>query len=198
MVHKLLSLNLITPKQREATMKSLTKILTTAVSLFAFAFSAQANIILTTDTDSLLEGTWDVTGDTGGFLFEPATNFVPLLPGGFVDMILNRDSQSVSFGTNGVGTPDNPFFTLNVSSAFTALEFLGEYNNNASNTLIQFAFTNLSDTGGVDGTFTGNFCLSADLANCGASAEPVSAPVTLGLLLLGALGLSAAARRHKR
>ncbi len=177
-------------------MKSLTKFLTTAVSLLGFTITAQANIILTTDTATLLEGTWDVTGDTGGFIFEPATNFVPLLPNSDVDMIVNRDGVSVSFGTNGIGSPDNPFFILDIISGFSGLEFFGEYDNNSSNTLIQFAFTNISDTGGVDGTFTGDFCLSANLDNCG-TVTPVSTPATFALILLSLAGIGAAARRRK-
>lgn len=152
--------------------------------------------MLTTDTTTLLEGTWDVTGYTIGFIFEPATNFVPLLPNSDVDMIIKRTDSLVSFGTNGIGSPDNPFFQLDHTSGFSGLEFFGEYNNNASNTLIQFAFTNISDTGGVDGTFTGDFCLSANLDNCD-TVTPVSTPATFALILLSLAGIGAASRRRK-
>ena len=64
----------------------------------------------------------------------------------------------------------------------------GVYNNNDSGTNVYWLFSNLRDTGGTDGTFTGDFCFSTDQDFC-QSGTQVSEPATLALLGIGLLAL---------
>jgi MYXO-CTERM domain-containing protein len=87
--------------------------------------------------------------------------------------------------------------------AQTFASYGGMYNNNANPvpgsqpTNVYFLFSNLADTGGVFGTFSGSFCFSAVENRC-SSTVSTAAPGVLMLLGAGLAGLGFARRRRNQ
>jgi hypothetical protein len=183
-----------------------------AALLCAVPPGAYGSINFTSDTSTKLIGSFGATGELSAVLYVAPTNFsyLPWILGTNAhceDLELFRGAVSanyigVVFGSNCAGTPDNPYLNLqNLSLSGGALTFpdvQGSYTNSgigASGPRVYFSLIDLKDTGGVSGTFSGDFCFSTSRATCTASSVPV--PGTPALLAIGLAGFAAARRRKK-
>ena len=163
--------------------------------LQAVPMAADATISVSTDTTENLLGSFAIDG-----FYEEITvaNFGALLPGSIPRLFGQRVSEpleSYRFGTAVEGSPDSPFF-LYAGSTDAALSFAdlgGSFNNNNSSTTVYFLFSNLHDSGGGTGAFSGSFCFSIAQGSCTSS---VPEPGTLALLGLGFAGLGLIWRRR--
>jgi hypothetical protein len=95
-----------------------------------------------------------------------------------------------------IGDPANPrFFAVLAESEQPFGSVGGYYDNSGVGVSVYWRFSDLQDTGGEDGTFSGAFCFSTSRTACGISTVPepgMFAPVGLGLAAF------AASRRRKR
>ncbi len=179
-------------------------IMLASLILTVMAGQANATIIFTTDTSTDLIGTASATGDSGRILLRPSAfaSFLPGLAGSNPDIFLDRSEFSVSFGTFNIGLPDNPINVFRLGDDAQAFDnFSGIFRNNVGiggpggRRDVFFLFTNMMDTGGDDGTFSGNFAFSTTgpiIPN------PIAVPEssTFGLLCLSLVGLGFVRRRR--
>ena len=171
-----------------------------AVTLLAVTTAQGASITFSTDTDTTLRGSFSVSG-TDGFTQVSAEIF-RLLPenGATLGVYRGRivDGQSpgdlpalLSFftefsGEGTIGTQPEYLFGLDAQDFGT---FSGYYLNSEPSTLfveypgptVYVLFSNWTDSGGVGGTFSGDFCFSTIEDQC----SQVPEPATLALLSLG-------------
>jgi len=134
------------------------------VAALAISGSAFASTIsVTTDTTMELSGTFDLVPNT------PSASYLPIdfaeLPDGFVELVGTRAQQPdqvthiASFGTVGIGDPDNPFLReiFNVSFAPTIADIVGTYNNGPTGSDVSFRIFDITNQGGTNGRTFGSF-----------------------------------------
>jgi len=185
-----------------------------AAGLLVGSMAANAGLVVTTtiETATDLTGTFAITSEPGGAPFSTPefSTFGSLFPDGHAhkQLVGRRGTlsgkDSAVFGTRIIGSPDSPIVEIIFSGvAQTFASYGGMYNNNVNPaprsqpTNVYFLFSNLADTGGVLGTFSGSFCFSAVENRCSST---VSTPAPGALMLLGAglAGLGFARRRRNQ
>jgi hypothetical protein len=149
-----------------------------AMGMLAGPIAAQAAVTFSTDTQTDLVGTFSVTGTS----VESAT------PGEFdfglsfcMPVRVSRGTTA-SAGLQCAGSPDDPRVSLpNVlGDPQTASSISGATDGLAGTGVpsFSFSFSDLRDTGGAGGTFSGSFCFSRRPAGC-PSFEPAPQAATL-------------------
>lgn len=149
-----------------------------AVGLLAVPIAAQAAVTITTDSATDLTGTFSVTGTSVESATPSAFNFG--LP--FCLPVRVSRGTTATAGLQCAGAPDDPRARLldilagpqasgSVSGTTSALA-------GSAVPTFYFRYSDLQDTGGVGGTFSGAFCFSRSPTGCAASA-PEAEPATL-------------------
>ena len=146
-------------------------------------------INFSTDTATRLIGSFSATGDLDTGSLAPA-NFIEIPSPAVIDVQREPGGQDliqVSVGNPGVlGTPDNPrvILTIDPATGFqTFSDVFGTYNNGPNGLPVNFLFSNLQDTGGTGGTWSGDFeFVIAGVPDAGSTA-------LLMALALGGLGI---------
>ena len=165
------------------------------------SLAQSATLTITTDSESMLSGSFLATGDD--LLVEPTfgLNFQSL-PGSSSNSSIAVERDDIPpvtpdyielyFGTQLSGTPDWPKFTTNIATDGDPLSFgdvSGSYQSRGGET-VNFLFTSLHDSGGLNGTFSGNFVFT--------TAVPLPPTILLFMSgLIGLIGLIGMARRRK-
>jgi len=142
------------------------------------AGTAQATINITTDTATDLVGTFSVTGTSVESATPSAFNFGL----SFCMPVRASRSTTATVGLQCAGSPDNAEAGLQVlAGPQTADSVSGTTSSLAGNAVapFYFLFSDLQDTGGTDGTFSGAFCFSRSSTGCTLSVpEPESATLS--------------------
>jgi hypothetical protein len=135
-----------------------------ALGVLIAPLAAQANVNFSTDTTTVLVGTFSVTGTTVEAATPSAFDF------GLSFCLPVRVSRGVTAtaGLQCAGSPDDPRAGLTIAGAQTASSVSGMTNALAGTPVptFYFRFYELRDTGGTSGTFSGAFCFSRDPADC--------------------------------
>ena len=130
------------------------------------------------------------------------------LPSGTPYFWLGRDTNYdepkdyiIFFGTAASGaTPNDPQFLAPMPTAPRGFaDMSGMYSDptgDGTGPDVFWRFYDFNDTGGPEGTFTGDFCFSTSAATC-AAPSPVPLPAAAWLLLTGLGGLGFIGRRRK-
>lgn len=171
--------------------------------------AATAGIVVDTDTENLLLGSWEATGEFP-YSVRSLGAFAPLLPvdgGGLLALertpVPEPGITTLLFGAVRTVVPADPFTdpfieapVANIldTGGFPGVEVLlndifGSYSFNATGTEVFFEFTNIRDTGGVAGTFSGDYCFATNRNDCDTSTAAVPGPTTLALIVLGLISL---------
>ena len=148
-----------------------------AAGLLAGPIMAQAAINFSTDTATDLVGTFSVTGTTVDAavpgLFDFGLAFC-------APVRVSRDATA-TVGLQCAGTPDDPRVSLQdvLTGPRSSGSVSGSTGMLAGSTVpvFYFAFSDLQDTGGAGGTFSGSFCFSRSPTGC-ASSAPKQATLT--------------------
>ncbi len=158
-----------------------------------FAATVRASIFITTDTPTSLAGSFSASGISGPETGLPT--FFADLPAGDNQLTLQRSFSDPivfdSFGTGTPGTPSNPTYFQVIISPFAADSLSGQYTNGGigGDQVVNFAFTDLQDTAGGGGTFSGNFSFTV---------APVPEPAEYAAVAGLALGVFALVRRGRK
>ncbi len=156
-----------------------TKILGILVAgLLAGPFAAQAEVTISTDTTTDLVGTFSVTGTSVESATPTAFNFGLSF---CLPVSVSRGTTAIA-GLQCAGAPDDPRARLPdvLLGPQTAGSFSGSTSTLAGSAVptFYFRYSDLQDTGGFGGTFTGAFCFSRSATACAAS-TPEAEPATL-------------------
>jgi hypothetical protein len=146
-----------------------------AVALMAAPVMAQAAVTFSTDTATDLVGTFSVTGTSTEFAVPGVFDF------GLSFCLPVRASRgaTATVGLQCAGSPDNPRVSLQdvqagprsgspVSGSTSSL-------GGGAVPTFHFHFSDLQDTGGASGTFSGSFCFSRSPTGCASSVPEESA-----------------------
>jgi hypothetical protein len=177
-----------------------------AVWLLAGPSNALANgcpshpITFSTDTSTDVAGSFAVCG---GYWTTVGPTIFPWLPNDSPYFWLGRDTNSddyiVFFGTAASGaSPNDPQFLAPMPTFEQRFaDMIGMYSDptgDGTGPDVYWRYYDFKDTGGPEGTFTGNFCFSTGAATC-ATPSPVPLPAAAWLLLWGLGGLGFLGRR---
>ena len=142
-----------------------------AMGLLAGPLAAQAAVTFSTDTATDLVGTFSVTGTA----VDSAAPSVFSFGLSFCMPVRASRDTTAAVGLQCAGTPDNPGVSLQniLAGPQTAGSVSGTTSSLAGSTVptFYFAFSDLQDTGGAGGTFSGSFCFSRSPTGCALS-EP--------------------------
>jgi hypothetical protein len=147
------------------------------VGLLAGPITAQATVTISTDTATDLVGTFSVTGTSVDAATPSAFDF----GASFCTPVRATRSTTATVGLQCAGSPDNPAVSLQVlAGPQSSGSVSGTTSALAGSTVptFYFLFSDLQDTGGTDGTFSGAFCFSRSPTGC-TSAAPAPEPATL-------------------
>lgn len=148
------------------------------MGMLAGPIAAQAAVTFSTDTATDLVGTFSVTG-TSVDSAVPSTFDFGL---SFCTPVRVSRGTTATAGLQCAGAPDDPRVTLQgtLASPQSSDPVSGTTDTLAGSTVPTFyyAFSDLQDTGGAGGTFSGSFCFSRSPTGC-PSFVPEPAPATL-------------------
>ena len=151
-----------------------------AVGLLAGPIVAQATVVFSTDTATDLVGTFSVTGTS----VEAATPGVFNFGLSFCMPVRVSRGTTAAAGLQCAGTPDDPRVSLQniLAGAQTSGSVSGMTSSLAGSAVqpFYFRFSELQDTGGSAGTFSGAFCFSRSATGCAASAPETEAATLSG------------------
>jgi len=143
--------------------------------LLSGPITAQAAVTFTTDTATDLVGTFTVSG----------TSVASAAPSGFdfglsfCQPVRATRGTTASVGLQCAGAPDSPDVSVQViAGPQSPASVSGTTSFLAGSTVptFYFAFSDMHDTGGADGTFSGSFCFSRNPTTCAVPApEPEAA-----------------------
>jgi hypothetical protein len=143
------------------------------VGLLAGPLTAQATVTISTDTATELVGTFSVTGTS----VDAATPSVFDFGLSFCTPVRATRSTTATIGLQCAGSPDNPGVSLQVLAGPQDSGSVSGMTSSLAGSAVPtfyFLFSDLQDTGGTDGTFSGTFCFSRSPAGCTLVVEPAT------------------------
>lgn len=148
------------------------------VGLLAGPVTAQAAVTFTTDTPTDLVGTFTVTGTAVVSATPTAFDFGL----SFCMPVRATRGTNATVGLQCSGAPDDPGVTRQVLAGAQSFGPVGGMTSSLAGSAVPtfyFAFSNMQDTGGTDGTFSGSFCFSRSPTGCASFApEPEAATLS--------------------
>ncbi|HEX5651312.1 MAG TPA: PxKF domain-containing protein [Steroidobacteraceae bacterium] len=147
------------------------------VGLLAGPITAQAAVTISTDTATELVGAFSVTGTS----VEAATPSVFDTGLSFCAPVRATRSTTATIGLQCAGSPDNPGVSLQVLAGPQSFGSVSGMTSSLAGSAVPtfyFLFSDLQDTGGTDGTFSGTFCFSRSPTGC-TLVVPEPEPATL-------------------
>ena len=184
-------------------MNNLFKALVAICALSIWSGTSSASIIYSVDSDETLKGTFSLSGFDNEYTTEftnfsfvpsPVTTCLDLSSTFLVSRFQLRTNIASAFGFGCAPSSDPTKFREVSPAGFSGLDSEGTYTA-ATGEVFNFQYLDFEDTGGQEGTFSGEFCFSSDLAAC---AVAVAEPTTTALLALGLFGAGAATRSRRR
>lgn len=145
--------------------------------LLAVPMTTWAAVTFSTDTATDLVGTFSVTGTS----VDSATPSVFDFGLSFCMPVRATRSTTATVGLQCTGSPDNPGVGLQVLAGPQSPGSVSGSTSALAGSAVptfHFLFSDLQDTGGADGTFSGSFCFSRSPTGC-ASVAPEPEPATL-------------------
>jgi hypothetical protein len=150
------------------------------VGLLAGPIPAQAAVNFSTDTATDLVGTFSVTGTS----VDSATPSVFDFGLSFCMPVRATRGTTATVGLQCAGSPENPGVNLQVLAGSQVAASVSGTTNSLAGSVVQtfyFLFSDLHDTGGPDGTFSGAFCFSRSSTGCASSVPEPQAATLSGL-----------------
>lgn len=148
------------------------------VGLLAGPITAQATVTFSTDTATDLVGTFSVTGTSVDSATPSAFDFGL----SYCMPVRATRSTTATIGLQCAGTPDNPGVSYQVLAGPQSHGSVSGTTSSLAGSAVPtfyFAFSDLQDTGGADGTSSGTFCFSRSSTGCGSYApEPEAATLS--------------------
>lgn len=146
--------------------------------LLAGPITTQAAVTFSTDTATDLVGTFSVTGTS----VDSATPTVFDFGLSFCLPVRATRGTTANVGLQCAGAPDDPRVGLQVLTGPQSPGSVSGMTSSLAGTSVPtfyFSFSDLQDTGGAGGTFSGRFCFSRSPTNCGSyAAEPDAATLS--------------------
>ncbi|MGB5101944.1 MAG: PxKF domain-containing protein [Steroidobacteraceae bacterium] len=135
------------------------------VGLLSGPITAQAAVAFTTDTETDLVGTFSVSGTSVASAAPSIFDFGL----SFCQPVRATRGTTASVGLQCAGAPDYPGVSVQVTAGpQSPASVSGTISSLAGSTVptFYFAFSDMHDTGGADGTFSGAFCFSRGSTGC--------------------------------
>lgn len=145
------------------------------VGLLAGPITAQATVTFSTDTATDLVGTFSVTGTS----VDSATPSVFDFGLSFCMPVRATRGTTATVGLQCAGSPDNPGVSVQVLAGPQSPGSVSGMTSSLAGSAVPtfyFRFSDLQDTGGAEGTFSGAFCFSRSSTGC---TSAVPEPATL-------------------